>query len=402
LWIQAGGQPRLAPLMAAIAMAESGGDPGAQNPSGASGLWQILGQPFPGDVFDPAVNARMAVWKWQHQGLKAWQTYTNGAYKKFYKGGVPVQQPVYANPFRSVRGLSAERVDMGVDYAGQSGSPVYALGPGVITESGFGWRGAVGAPYPGAFITERLTTGPLRGHYVYVAEDIIPQVRPGQKVGTGTALGTITGAGQLETGFAVGPAQPSTTAAMAAGQAAAGGDPGARPTAYGVAYSKILHQLGAPAGTGVAPGDKGTGSLPGWLSWIGTGISDLIGGPGTFTVPGTDPLGLGGIASALNSIGSALGSVVTVVDWLLVPSNWVRIFAGVWGGVLIIVGLVSMGFIGQARPVALPLSIGLVGLGGILLFVAFHNLGVSNFPELLGYFRESAQAQAAPPVAQGT
>jgi len=407
LWIQAGGPPRLAPLMAAIAMAESSGDPGARNPSGASGLWQILGQPFPGDVFDPLTNARMAVAKWQTQGLKAWQAYTNGRYKQFYKGGVPAQQPVYENPFRAVRGLTAERVDMGVDYAGQSGSPVYALGPGVITESGFGWRGAVGAPYPGAFITERLTQGPLSGHYVYLAEDVIPQVRKGQKVGPGTVIGTVTGAGQMETGIAYGPGQPSTTAAMAAGQSSPGGDPGARPTAYGAAYSRILQATGAPAG--VLPADAGTvvggqiqgttGTLPSWLGWVGAGIQDVIGGAGTFAVPGTGALGQ--IASAIDSISSTLGSVVTAIDWLLNPANWVRIIAGVSGGVLVLTGLISMGFFGENRPVALPLSIGLVGAGGVLLFVAFHNLGVSNIGELSGYFAEQAQAQAAPPAAKG-
>ncbi len=36
LWEDAGGSKALAPIMAAIAMAESGGDSGARNPSGAT------------------------------------------------------------------------------------------------------------------------------------------------------------------------------------------------------------------------------------------------------------------------------------------------------------------------------------------------------------------------------
>ena len=91
LWIQAGGPRAVAPLMAAIAMAESSGNPNAKNPSGASGLWQILGNPFPGDPFNPETNARMAVAKYKDQGLDAWVTYTSGAYKRFLKGGVPPQ-----------------------------------------------------------------------------------------------------------------------------------------------------------------------------------------------------------------------------------------------------------------------------------------------------------------------
>jgi len=86
LWDDAGGPKALAPLMAAIAKAESGGESDAENPSGARGPWQILGPP-PGmtnaEMFDPKLNAKAAVWKYTHQGLTAWETYTNGAYKKF-------------------------------------------------------------------------------------------------------------------------------------------------------------------------------------------------------------------------------------------------------------------------------------------------------------------------------
>jgi Lysozyme like domain len=91
LWIQAGGPRALAPLMAAIALAESGGNSGAQNPSGAAGVWQINGLP-PGftqaQLFSGPDNARMAVWKYRNQGLTAWTTYTSGAYKRYYKSGV--------------------------------------------------------------------------------------------------------------------------------------------------------------------------------------------------------------------------------------------------------------------------------------------------------------------------
>lgn len=86
LWIQAGGPRSMAPLMAAIAEAESGGDTNARNPSGATGLWQIKGAVNPGDqstLTSPPVNAREAVLKWKTQGLTAWTTYTSGAYKAF-------------------------------------------------------------------------------------------------------------------------------------------------------------------------------------------------------------------------------------------------------------------------------------------------------------------------------
>jgi hypothetical protein len=82
LWTSAGGPPNIATLMAHVAMAESGGRPGARNPSGATGLWQILGNPFGGNALDPYTNARMAVWKYQHQGLGAWAA-SRGGWGKF-------------------------------------------------------------------------------------------------------------------------------------------------------------------------------------------------------------------------------------------------------------------------------------------------------------------------------
>jgi hypothetical protein len=98
LWIRAGGPRNLAPTMAAVALAESGGRTDAHNPSGASGLWQILGNPFPGNAFDPLTNARMAVAKWKSQGLGAWVTYTNGDYRKFLSGQSGHGAPPPAGP----------------------------------------------------------------------------------------------------------------------------------------------------------------------------------------------------------------------------------------------------------------------------------------------------------------
>lgn len=85
LWIQAGGDSAIAPLMSAIAMAESGGNSDATNADGgACGLWQIY--PCEQGALDPFTNAQIAVRKYKTQGLKAWVSYTNGAYKQFYQG----------------------------------------------------------------------------------------------------------------------------------------------------------------------------------------------------------------------------------------------------------------------------------------------------------------------------
>jgi len=93
LWIQAGGSKAKAPLMAAIALAESGGRANAISPKNTDGsvdrgLWQINSVHGAASTTDPLANAKAAVKIESTQGLKAWTTYTNGAYKKFLKGNV--------------------------------------------------------------------------------------------------------------------------------------------------------------------------------------------------------------------------------------------------------------------------------------------------------------------------
>ena len=98
LWIKAGGSQSLAPLMAAIALAESGGNPDANNYTDNNGtqtswgLWQVSNgtHSMPvNNINDPLVNAQQAVQKYDQQGLSAWGTYDSGAYQKYYQGNVP-------------------------------------------------------------------------------------------------------------------------------------------------------------------------------------------------------------------------------------------------------------------------------------------------------------------------
>lgn len=95
LWIQAGGGKALAPLMAAIALAESSGNSDALNPSDNNGtqtsvgLWQVSTgtHQYPPAWATPEGNAQEAVAKYQSQGLGAWGTYTSGAYRQFLPSG---------------------------------------------------------------------------------------------------------------------------------------------------------------------------------------------------------------------------------------------------------------------------------------------------------------------------
>lgn len=85
-----------AALMAAIAEAESSGDPNSLNATdnggtqSSFGLWQIsTGSHTPpaANWADPVENAKLAIGKLQTQGLSAWGTYDSGAYKKYLSYG---------------------------------------------------------------------------------------------------------------------------------------------------------------------------------------------------------------------------------------------------------------------------------------------------------------------------
>jgi hypothetical protein len=207
---------------------------------------------------------------------------------------------VYRDPLRSVSNLVPERVDMGVDYSGIG--PLYAIGPGVITNVyNSGWPG-------GTFIGERLTAGPYAGKYVYAAEDIAPSVSVGQKVTANTVIGRLYGGPEgIELGFAAKPGT-GTTMAAAAGQAASGPDPGARPTAYGEAFNKFLQSLGAPAGI---------------LNGQPTGTANIQ----TTSITG----------DIIGAIANALGLGANLKDF------FIRGGLIILGGILLVAGLVMMG-----------------------------------------------------------
>jgi len=415
-WNAAGGPPRLAPVAAAIALAESRGKPNEVNPTdnggkqSSYGLWQISNgthSPPNPNWADPLENARLAVAKWQAGGWKPWGTWASGEYRQFLQKGVAPVPPhgdtggqagiPYKNPFRGVKNLRPERIDMGVDYAGTG--PVYALGPGVITASGLnpGWGPPHGAA-PGGWIGERITAGPLAGRFVYVAEGIQPQVKVGQRVTADTVIGTmVPSATGIETGLAA-PGGQGDTLASSLGQYTADGT----PTAAGVAYANLLAATGTPRGVGPKTGGSGATSAPGWLQRLlntDWGIIKGIGGAGK------DIAGLGGISTAIDNLTGAISGVTTVIDWLVNPGHWVRIGCGVGGSVLLFAGLASLTHVGGIdvpvaghvpMPAQLPIGILEVGAGGVLLFLAFHNLpeSVTNVSTLTGYLREQSQSQA--------
>jgi hypothetical protein len=160
--------------------------------------------------------------------------------------GCAAAASAYVNPFSHATGVTAGRIDQGVDYSGHG--PIVALGDAKVTyataaDSGWAYCGGAGA------ITLDLTDGPDRGRPVYITEGISPSVRTGETVAAGQAIATFVGADCLEIGW-------SSTATGAAPEAAAlgqqatgaGVDAGDNRTYCGNNMSQLLASVGAPAG----------------------------------------------------------------------------------------------------------------------------------------------------------
>lgn len=169
LWKQVApsGLQVLAPVMAAIALAESSGNPDALNPDdnngtqSSFGLWQISNgthSPPAANWANPAENARLAVAKVQSQGLGAWGTYVSGAYKKFLNGAADTSGDIVAQPFGSSTSASGPLSDV-TSVVSQAGTLLGDLAKALdwffhFFKPGQGWRiafgvGSVAAAYGG-------------------------------------------------------------------------------------------------------------------------------------------------------------------------------------------------------------------------------------------------------------
>jgi murein DD-endopeptidase MepM/ murein hydrolase activator NlpD len=261
LWVEADGDPSEAPMAAAIAMAESGGNARAinHNTNGTidRGLWQINSIHGSQSTLDERRNARAAV-EISNDGKEwgPWVTYKKGAEKQFLgpsvlktahhgaSGNLGYYEPpakkakkpkaeAYVDPFGGAN-VQRTREDMGIDFVAHPGQAIGAIGAGVIDKIIKNWY--KGQP----LIEERLTSGPNKGQYVYYAEQINPNVREGQKVKAGQRIGTVAASGTgLEFGFGAGGGR---TLAQARHEFKdhAGND----PTAASKAYAKFLASIG--------------------------------------------------------------------------------------------------------------------------------------------------------------
>jgi len=183
----------------------------------------------------------------------------------------------FENPFRSVSGLTPERIDEGVDYSG-TGS-VYAVGSGTVT--------SVFTPsHPGIWWTKdggnsvvyQLDPGdgPAGNKYIYIAEDCTPNslLTPGSPVTSGTVICTMYDGGDgIETGWALGNGTDEP-AAGTQGYNSPPADPvypDGTAMAYGRNFSAFLQSIPSTPGGVLASSTNPSvvgGSLPsGWPTW---------------------------------------------------------------------------------------------------------------------------------------
>lgn len=235
----------------------------------------------------------------------------------------------FANPIG--KGLSPERVDMGVDYGGAG--PLYALGSGTIANTkNAGWPG-------GNFLTIHLDSG----QYIYYAEDIQSLVSVGQRVTAGQHIANATGG---PSGIEIGWAEPpgtGNTMAMAANQQSKSGDPGEHATAFGVLMSNLISSLGGPAGkiSGAV-----VGSVPANFGITAKGVQTTADDTSTagISIPGlTFPSDITGFfKDAKTFIDAAL--------WIVNPASWLRIGAFAVGTLLILFAIYALMKVGSDEP----------------------------------------------------
>lgn len=134
----------------------------------------------------------------------------------------------YVAPFA---GATAGRIDQGQDFTLKPGAPIRAIGDAKITSIIPNWF--KGQP----LVAYDLTSGPAKGRTVYVAEQIAPAVKVGQRVKAGQVIGSYAKSG---TGLELGWARPSgetlahATTGYVEGQV----------TAAGQSFSSFLSSLG--------------------------------------------------------------------------------------------------------------------------------------------------------------
>ena len=134
LWVANGGSAIYAPIAAAIAMAESAGNPNAIGDQGTSyGLWQVHWtvhpQFNPAQLFNPNYNAAAAVaLSGNGANFGPWTTFNNGAYLNYLPSGTAVPSSRGSGSSSSTTAASSSTAPAWLDTIGKM---PFGIGPAI-------------------------------------------------------------------------------------------------------------------------------------------------------------------------------------------------------------------------------------------------------------------------------
>jgi murein DD-endopeptidase MepM/ murein hydrolase activator NlpD len=168
-----------------------------------------------------------------------------------------------SNPWAKASNLSPERIDMGVDYNANAGSPILAICPGVVIGAAAGGTGWVSPENTQACVYVKINAGTYTGKTYYFCEDIVPTVHTGQTVTAGQEIATFKASSTgLESGWGSG--TPYGPLAASLNQECMNGDPGCWSSAAGVSFNKLIIATGGKGGVYVpgAPPQHMPGGYP--------------------------------------------------------------------------------------------------------------------------------------------
>jgi hypothetical protein len=179
---------------------------------------------------------------------------------------------------------------------------------------------------------------------------------------------------------------PSSSLPTAAGSGSGGAAGGSATT--GAANTAQL--------TSFNPGDL-LGPLGGLFGVAAQSLGSVITSPADIASSVTR------LAKDFNTLVSLFNGILHDLEWLFVPSHWIRIFAFGFGIIALAPGVYALMKVGQGQQGDITMAIGilLITIAGVLLFIAFHNLptDVTDLQGLLGYISQGIQSESAPAAA---
>ncbi len=159
------------------------------------------------------------------------------------------------------------------------------------------------------------------------------------------------------------------------------------------AYLKYLQGGVAPGSVTLTGSQGGGGGIFGAIDSAGQSIWQA------FTTPVSLAESLTSIANSFGAIGTIAVDALKAFEWLFVPSHWVRVMAFGAGTGALAAGVWALARTGSGKSgdITLALGILLTVFGGMMMFIAFHNLPttVRNLSELLGWISRSIQQGSA-------